>query len=400
MRPKIASLGGMLAAGMALTLSLAACAGQSNNDSGGGGGGDDVTTVKIGFMGDLTGENSAIVIPPNNGAKMAFDEYNAKNPKVKIEIVDYDTQGKPDQATVLVPKAINQDKIVALIGPAFSGESKAVGAQLDQAKIPSISPSATNPDLAKNSWTYWHRVVANDADQGPGGAQFLIKAKSPKKAFVVSDDQEYSVGIAEAVKQSFTSAGVATETDKFSKDASDYSSTVSKVAAANPDVIFYGGYYAQAGKLLKQLRDAGVKATFASGDGSLDAQLISAAGAPAAEGAVLTCPCAFGGTGAVEGALKTFSENYKKKFNVDPAIYSTEGYDAATAFIKAVEAGNTTGESINAFLKTASFEGVSKPIKFKENGEPEANSIFVYQVVSGAVKLLGPSSEAKLEVGA
>jgi branched-chain amino acid transport system substrate-binding protein len=62
----------MLAAGMALTLSLAACAGSSNNDSGGGGGGD-VTTVKIGFMGDLTGENSAIVIPPNNGAKLAIE---------------------------------------------------------------------------------------------------------------------------------------------------------------------------------------------------------------------------------------------------------------------------------------------------------------------------------------
>jgi branched-chain amino acid transport system substrate-binding protein len=393
--PKIVSRAGFIAAGMALTLTLSACAG-SGSDNSGGGGDDGGSTITIGFMGDLTGENSGIVIPPRNGAKMAFDAYNATNPKVKITMKEYDSQGKPEQATTLVAQAIGQDKITGLIGPAFSGESKAVGAQLDQGKIPSISPSATNPGLAANGWKYWHRVVANDDDQGPSIANFLVTALSPKKAFVISDDQEYSVGLAEAVKKSFDGKGVATETDKFAQTASDYSSSVSKIRAANPDVIFFGGYYAQAGRLLKQLRDAGVKAPFVSGDGSLDAQLISAAGAAAAEGAILGCPCNIP-TKDVTGPLKEFYDNYKKTYNTDPAIYSTEGYDAATAFIDAVKAGNTTSDKINDFLKTLSFEGISKPIKFKANGEPEANDIFVYQVIDGSVKLLGPSDDAKLE---
>ncbi|WP_238412948.1 branched-chain amino acid ABC transporter substrate-binding protein [Saccharothrix deserti] len=387
-----ARLGRVLALAAASSLVLAACAG-------GGGGGDaggDVTSVKIGFMGDLTGEAAAIVIPPRNGAVMAVKEYNDKNPKVKIELVQYDSQGKPDQATSLVTKAIGQDKIIGLIGPAFSGESKAVGGLLEENKIPSVSPSATNPGLAENGWTYWHRVVANDSDQGPGIAEFLVKAKSPKKAFVISDDQEYSVGLADAVAKSFKDAGVTVETDKFAKGASDYSSTVTKVASANPDVIVYGGYYAEAGRLLKQLRDGGVKATFASGDGSLDQQVITGAGAAAAENAVFGCPCNIPSPD-VTGTLKTFFDNYKKANNVDPAIYATEGYDAATAFIKAVEAGNTTGEKINEYLKTINFEGVSKPIKFKANGEPENNAIFVYQVKGGVLKLLGPAEEAKLE---
>ncbi len=388
---------GLLAAGMALSLTLSACAGSGDDSSGGGGGGNGATTIKIGFMGDLTGENSAIVIPPRNGAKMAIDEYNAKNPDVKIELKEYDSQGKPEQATVLVPQAIGQDKITGLIGPAFSGESKAVGAQLDEAGIPSISASATNPQLAQNGWKYWHRVVANDDDQGPGIANFLIKALSPKKAFVISDDQEYSVGLAETVKKTFDENSVSTQTDKFAQTASDYSSTVSKVKAANPDVIFYGGYYAQAGRLLKQFRDAGVKAPFVSGDGSLDAQFVSAAGANVAEGAILGCPCNIPSED-VSGPLKTFYDNYKKAFNVNPAIYATEGYDAATAFIKAVEAGKTTSDEINDYLKTESFEGVSKPIKFQDNGEPEANDIFIYQVINGEVKLLGNSDEAKLEL--
>ncbi|WP_433263334.1 branched-chain amino acid ABC transporter substrate-binding protein [Actinosynnema sp. CS-041913] len=387
-----ARLGRVLVLAVASSLALAACAG------GGGGGttGGDVTSVKIGFMGDLTGENSAIVIPPYNGAKMAIDEYNAKNPKVKIELIKYDSQGKPEQATSLLAQAVNTDKIVALIGPAFSGESKAVGGTLEESKLPSISPSATGPGLGKNGWKYWHRVVANDEDQGPRVAEFLVTAKSPKKAFVLSDDQEYSVGIAEAVVKTFKDKGVEVETDKFSKDASDYSSTVTKVKAANPDVIFFGGYYAQGGRLLKQLRDNDVKTMFASGDGSLDQQLVTSAGADKAEGAVLACPCNIP-TSGVTGTLKTFFDNYKKSAGTDPAIYATEGYDAATAYIKAIEAGKTTSEDINNFLSTVNFEGVSKPIKFKSNGEPENASIFVYQVKGGVLKLLGPSASAKLE---
>jgi branched-chain amino acid transport system substrate-binding protein len=343
-------------------------------------------------MGDLTGENSGIVIPPNNGAKLAIDEYNATNPAVKLELKNYDSQGKPEQATSLVATAIGQDKITALIGPAFSGESKAVGGVLEQGKVPSVSPSATNPGLAKNNWSYWHRVVANDEDQGPAIANFLITAKSPKNAFVISDDQEYSVGLADAFEKTFKGKGITTERDKFAKDASDYSSTVQKVKAANPDIITYGGYYAQAGRLLKQLRDGGVKAIFATGDGSLDPQLVSGAGAAAAEGAVIGCPCNIPDA----STPSDFATKYKAKFNVDPAIYATEGYDAATAIIMAVKAGNTTGETINNFLKTEDFKGVSKQIKFKPNGEPETAAINVYQVVSGVIKNLGASTEAKI----
>jgi len=385
-----ARLGRVLGLAAATSLALAACAG-----GGGGGNGGDASSVKIGFMGDLTGENSAIVIPPYNGAKMAIDEYNAKNPKIKIELIKYDSQGKADQATSLLAQAVNTDKIVALIGPAFSGESKAIGGTLEESKIPSISPSATNSGLAGNGWKYWHRVVANDNDQGPQVADFLLTAKSPKKAFVLSDDQEYSVGLAEAVTKTFKDKGVEVETDKFAQAASDYSSTVTKVKAYNPDLIFFGGYYAQGGRLLKQLRDNNVTTLFASGDGSLDQQLVSGAGEQAAEGAVIACPCNIPSADAT-GTAKAFYDNYKKTVGSDPAIYSTEGFDAATAYIKAVEEGKTTSEDINNFLSSVSFEGASKPIKFKANGEPENNSIFVYQVKGGVLKLLGKSSEAKL----
>ena len=147
--------------------------------------------------------------------------------------------------------------------------------------------------------------------------------------------------------------------------------------------------------MLKQLRDGGVTATFASGDGSLDPQLIQGAGAPAAEGAVLACPCNIP-FGATQGALADFTQRYKAAFNTNPAIYSTEGYDAATLFVNAIKEGNTTPDAINTYISGAHLDGVSKKIAFKANGEPDVNAIFIYQVKGGALTLLGQSTEAKL----
>jgi branched-chain amino acid transport system substrate-binding protein len=376
------------AAAMVGALLLSACAA--------GGGQQDANVIKIGFLGDLTGQNSGIVKPPRNGARMAIDEYNATNPPRKIELVEYDSQAQPGQAVSLVTRAIREDKITALIGPTFSGESKAADPVLEQGKIPNISSSATNPGLARNGWRYFHRVVATDAAQGPAIADFLAVAKSPKKAFVVSDEQEYSVGLADAVAQGFQGKGIAVERDQLSKDAPDYSSSVSKIKAANPDVVVYGGYYAQAGRLLKQLRDGGVNALFATGDGSLDPQLISSAGAAAAEGAVVACPCAVPGPSVVQGKLKKFYEDYRAKFHEEPAVYSTEGYDAATAYINAIKAGNTTSEAINNYLATEKFDGIAKPVSFKPTGDVASDEIFIHQVKNGKLELLGDAKTAKL----
>jgi branched-chain amino acid transport system substrate-binding protein len=380
------------AALLAGALALSACGGGG----GGAGAGGSPNTVKIGFLGDLTGENSGLIIPPRNGAKMVIDDYNATNPPVKIEMVEYDSQGSPDQAVPLVTKAVQQDKIAGLIGPGFSGESKAADPILEQAKLPNVSASATNPGLAQNGWKYFHRVVAADDAQGPAIANFLISAKAPQRAFVISDDQEYSVGLADAVFRTLSSQGVAVERDQFAQSASDFSSSVAKIKAENPDVIFFGGYYSTGGRLLKQIRDAGSTALFATGDGSLDVGLVRGAGEQAAEGAIIGCPCAVPGPSAAQGALKKFYDDYKARYNTDPAVYATEGYDAATAFVKAVQAGNTTPEAINNFLATVNFPGVAKQTKFQPNGNVDGTDIFIHQVKNGRLELLGNSKDAKL----
>jgi branched-chain amino acid transport system substrate-binding protein len=378
----------------ATSLLLAACGGGDEEQPAAGGGGEAAETVKIGLMGDLTGENSGIVIPLRNAAQLAFEEYNATNPTTKIEMVEYDSQGVPEQATALVQQAINTDKIVGLIGPAFSGESRQVGPILEEAKLPSVTASATNPGLAENGWKYWHRIVGNDLSQGSAVADYMTRALGAKKTFVIHDNQEYSKGVADVVAKTLTDNGATVETDVIDPEGSDYAATVNKVKSAAPDAIFYGGYYAEGGRLLKQLREGGVTARFLSGDGSLDAGLAEGAGGTNADGAIVSCPCLIDPTGQAGEASKKLAEAYRAKFNADTAIYSGEGYDAATAFIEAVKEGNTDAESINEFLSTIDVPGVTKQIKFAEDGEPAESDVYVYLFKGGTYSLLGNTKEA------
>lgn len=374
---------------VAASLALAAC-----GDDDGGGGGGEATTVKIGFMGDLTGENSGIVIPPRNGAQLAIDEYNATNPDTRIELVPYDSQGVPEQATALAQQAINTDKIVGLIGPAFSGESQQVGPIMEEGKIPSVSPSATNVTLGQKGWKFWHRVVSNDAIQGAGIAGYIARALAAKKVFVIHDNQDYSKGLADVVTNTLKEQGVTVQNDVIDPEGSDYASTVNKVKPAAPEAIFYGGYYAEGGRLLKQLREGGVTARFLSGDGSLDPGLAEGAGGTNADGAVVGCPCLVDPTGESSPTSKEFADKYKEKFDADPAIYSGEGYDSAIAFIEAIKAGNTTSEKINEYLSTIQVDGVTKQIKFGPDGEPAGGDVYVYLFEGGTYSLLGNAEEA------
>ncbi len=391
LRRNLMRVTGAVALSAALALSAAAC----GDDEGGGSGGGD--TVTIGFMGDLTGENSGLVIPPKQGAQMAIEEYNATNPKVKINFKTYDSQGKGEQALPLAKTAITKDKIVGLIGPAFSGESQQVGPALEEGKIPSVSPSATNSALTKNGWKYYHRIVGNDDAQGAAVGQFITNSLKAKKVFVIHDNSEYGKPLATTVENTAKSAGATTEVSAIDPEASDYSASVNAAKSFAPDAIFFGGYYAAGGKLIKQLREGGVDARFLSGDGSLDKGLASGAGGTNADGSIIACPCLIDPTGKASAASKKFSDAYKAKYGSETAIYSAEGYDAATAFIEAIKAGNTTPEKINEFLSTVDVPGVSKPIKFTPQGDPAVADVYVYQVTGQTLPLLGNAKDAKVE---
>lgn len=377
----------------AATLTLSAC-GSSDSDTGADGGSGE--TVKIGFMGDLTGPNKALGINIINGAKLALQEYEATNPDVSIELVEYDSQGDPKQASALAPKVID-DGVVGLVGPAFSGETADTGPAWEEAGLPFISPSATRVSLADNGWTTFHRLLADDGFQGPGVADVLANSSFTKIA-VIDDASEYGKGLADEVAAGAAELDIEVAVQESvaaeGTTVPNYSSVVAALQSADVDAIFYGGYYAQSGGLVKQLRDGGIDAVFVSGDGSLDPAFITGAGA-AAEGAVLTCACALF-TADSPGAAGEFYTNYTEAFDTDPGTYSPEGYDAMQSFIKAVQDGNSDRASILSYVTDIDFEGVSKPVKFEDNGNIIGGTIFVYQVEDGKIVQIGTTEDASL----
>ena len=161
-----AALRAMALVGVA-ALGLVACSssgktstGSGTTAAGGGGGGG--TTVKIGFFGALTGPNAQLGINIHDGAILAIQQYNASNPAVKVTLDSFDSQGDPAQANNGATKLIN-DKVVAVIGPAFSGESTAADPIFESAQIPNVTASATKVALAQSGWHFFHRALADDS---------------------------------------------------------------------------------------------------------------------------------------------------------------------------------------------------------------------------------------------
>jgi branched-chain amino acid transport system substrate-binding protein len=381
----------------AVVLSLALAAGacgsdkkDTNTDAGGSTG--KKTTISFAFAGPLTGPNAALGINIVNGAKVALKEANAASDKYNFTLKPFDTQGDPAQITTVKDKFINDASIVGLIGPTFSGETKAVLQDLQTAKLPMISASATNaalPTVVPDE-TVFHRIIPDDDVQGAGVTDFVLKVLKAKTAAYVHDNSDYGKGLAEGTQGLLEKAGVKTvANDVIDPKAESYAAAVTKVKTAKPDILFYGGYYAEAGKFKKQLTDEGVTAKFVSGDGSLDLGFVRSAGAAGAEGAYLTCPCRLA-TADAGGKLGKFATDYKNLNKADAGTYSTQGYDAANMLVKGVNEGNTTREKLLTFIEgLTSYDGVAGPIELQENGNVKNKDVYVYQVKNGKLTEAG-----------
>lgn len=367
-RNKVVGVG---AVALTLGVALSACGTTEDSDGGSDAGGGDCS-AKIAFLGPTTGDYANLGINIINGAKLALDEYEGD---CEVEIEEYDSQGDPEQAKPHALEIAKDEDIIGVLGPTFSGESDATGPTFAEVGLVTVSGSATNPDLTTNGWETFHRIIGTDALQAPAAATFMTETLGAEGVMVVDDASEYGVGLAEGIKEALGDAVV--ETDTVQQKQDDFSATVTKAKSSGADVLYYAGYYAEAGKLAKQLSQGGFEGTFVSGDGSLDPGFIESAGS-AADGAYLTCPCVWG-TG-------DWAANYEELIGQAPGTYSTEGYDVMNVFLDGLDEGNTDRESMLEWVNGYDAEGFTKHISFDENGDIEESSVFSYEVKGGEIQ--------------
>ncbi|MGH2820735.1 MAG: branched-chain amino acid ABC transporter substrate-binding protein [Actinomycetota bacterium] len=384
----------------ALLLLTAACAG---GDDGGGGGGDqaqDCTWV-IGTMGALSGDFAAIGVPIFQGIEFAVNEANDRGDLAcELELQEEDSQGDQTQAPPLARSLVENEDLVAVVGPYFSGETLAVGEIFDSAGVAFLCPSCTNETIDDQGWETFFRAVANDGVQAPAAADYIDQVLQPETVAVVHDNQDYSKGIADTVTQELGD----TAEGPFIIDPAetDYSAVVSQVANTEPDVVYYGGYVPQAGPLVKQLQEANVDATFFSDDGTKDPAFGDLAGKQAAEGALVTCPCV---DPLKTPAASAFVDGIKQEYGRNPGTFAADAYDASNLIFEALKEASAEDdpsdirEDVQAYLDDIDgYEGIARTYTFADNGEVEVDpleDIWVYEWRNSAEDFvsLGPVAD-------
>ncbi len=367
---------GVGAIALTLGLAISACGttdDDKGDDSSSGGAACDLT---LAFFGPETGPAAGLGKPIIQGAQLAIDQYNA-DADCEVEFTKFDSQGSPDEAPSLATEAAGDEAIIGIVGPAFSGESAAAGPIFAEAGLPTITPSATNPTLADNGWDTFHRALGNDATQGPAAATYISETIGAKGVFVIDDASEYGAGLAGIVKDDLGDTVVGSDT--IQAGDTDFSASVTRVNDSGADTVFFGGYYAEATILVGQLRDGGFDGTFVVADGVKDPAYLDAG--EAAEGTIITCPC----IPATDPAVADFAADYQDEFGEEPGTYAAEAFDAANIFLDGISEGIDAREDMLSFVNDYDEQGITKQLKFAENGEPDEVHVYAYTVTDGAI---------------
>ncbi|MBA3431185.1 MAG: branched-chain amino acid ABC transporter substrate-binding protein, partial [Actinobacteria bacterium] len=274
----------MVALFSALTLLAAACGGgeEGGGSAGGGGGASDCTWV-VGTMGALSGDAATIGQPIfagiEYGVKVANEDFDLG---CELVLEEEDSQGLPDKAPQLAQSLVQNEETVGIVGPYFSGETEVAGEIFNEAGVPMLTPSATNPTLSENGWDTFFRLVGTDAQQAQEAADFLTDVRGLKTVAIMHDNSEYGKPLAEGVAAALGDA-VTGELVAINPEETDFSAQISQVKQTGADGVFFGGYQAEFTEIIKQGTDAGFDVQYVSGDGSKAPEL---ADDPSAQGAV------------------------------------------------------------------------------------------------------------------
>jgi branched-chain amino acid transport system substrate-binding protein len=339
--------------------------------------------IKIGHVGPLTGQIAHLGKDNENGARLAIEQANEARIKIdgkdaKFTLVAEDDQADPKVGTTVAQKLVDA-KVAGVVGHLNSGTSIPASPIYSQAGIPVISGSATNPKLTEQGFKTQFRVVGRDDQQGPAIANYLASNTKPKLVAVIDDATAYGEGLANEVEKSLKTAGVKTlPREKGTDKTNDWKAILTKLKGRNPDAVFYGGMDATGGPLLKQGKELGIKAVFSFGDGACTDEMNKLAGA-AADGLL----CSQAGIPPL-ASDKKFLDAYKKKFNVDPIIYSPFTYDATNLLIEAMKKANSADPAkYLPELQKISFTGATGPISFDEKGDRKDAEITIFTMKGG-----------------
>src|SRR5438132_3948369 len=325
--------------------------------------------IVIGEVGSMTGTEATFGLSSANGIQLAIDEFNGKG-GVKgrqLQVKVLDDQGRPKEAATAATRLISSEHVIALLGEVASTRSMFMAPKAQQAKVPMVTPSSTNPAVTQKG-DYIFRACFIDPFQGYVGATFAHDNLKVKKVAILKDVRnDYSVGLAKNFIDAFTKAGgqiVAQES--YSNGDVDFKAQLTNIKAAAPQALYVPGYYTDVGLIARQAREVGITVPLLGGDG-WDSEKLYEIGGTSLEGSY------FSNHYSVDDpspAIQQFVAKFKKEYRgqlTDPL--AAQAYDAAGMLFDAMKrAPDLSGPAIrDALAATKNYQGVTGDITMDAN---------------------------------
>ena len=343
------------------------------------------STIKIGLMCPLTGAYASEGQDMDNIVKLLADEVNAAGGVMgkKVEIVTED-DGSDARNSSMAAQRLTTRGIVAVIGTYGSSNTEVTQNIYDEYDIPQIATGSTSVRLSEKGLKYFLRTCPRDDSQGEVAFRTLTKL-GYKKIAVLHDNSSYAKGLADETVAPLKKAGAEIVFfDALTPKENDYSAILTKMKATGPDVVFFTGYYGEAGLLLRQKMEMNWKVPFVGGDATNNADLIKIAGNEAAEGFRCLSPPLPQDLMAAQA--KDFMSKYKAKYGTTPAsIWSVLAGDAFKVIVAAIEGSKSTDpKKMVGYLKNEmkDFAGLTGSIAFNEKGD-RIGDVYRSYVVDG-----------------
>ena len=312
----------------------------------GGGAKEEANVIKLGGNFELTGSVANYGNQAVNGIKLAIKQANAAGGIMgkQITLVLADNKSEAAEATNAATKLITQDKVVAIFGPATSSNTLATVQVSQDNKVPVLTPTGTNEKITVDNGKtrpYAFRSCFIDPLQGTIMANFASNTLKAKTAVIYIDNSsDYSKGLAQSFETLFTqNGGQVLGKEAFLQKDQDFKSTLTKIKALNPDVVFLPAYYEEVGKILKQAREMGMNMPFLGTDGWDDSKVVEIAGVAPLNNSFFSSH--FSSQDTDPNVVK-FIDAYKQEYNQEPSVFSALGYDAGLLMIDAIKRANST----------------------------------------------------------
>lgn len=378
-----------------MAMVVTGCGGGNGGADNGDGDAGDLVEVKIGVSSPFTGDIAALGLGIRNGAQLAIEEAapELEEMGIKLTMLAVDDAGDPKTGVNAANQMVSDSAVVGIVGHLNSGVSIPASAVYNEAGVVQVSPASTNPALTLQGFENVFRVCTIDTVQGSFAAEFATDLGFTSVA-VIDDSTPYGEGLAAEFAAAFEElGGDVTSTDKIQLKDTDFTALVTKIRGNNPDVIYFGGMYTEAGLISKQATESGFEGPVMGGDGLYTQQFIDIAGAANAEGDVAT---SIGLPLAEQPKGQEFQAAFEETFPGQTIeAYDTYAYDAAMVVIEAIKQVATdlgAAEVVTAAGKQAIIEavaatnmqGVTGTVSFDENGDTTNKAVTPYIVRDGA----------------